>query len=590
MKTKLFPVFATFIFWLNTSLSAQTLIDWEWKQITNISYADLEYKDNFIYAAGTFTASSVTLGPTTYTNAGGNDIIIYKMDTLGNVIWSQHVGSSNNESLKSICVDDSDNVLVTGSMSGTLNVGSTTLTSLGGKDMLMIKLSPIGNVLLAKQTGTSGDDEGMDITTDYLNDIYMVGSKSADTMSFASTTNTYGNAILKWTSAGTEVFMQYMRGPASGYAATGTTNHIKYSAFDSTVVICGGVSSGTNVALGYQLCHSSNLGLTFFCNASAYGVKNAAYLCKIKIDGFLVKLKDLVGGSNSGISDVSVNPTNGDCYFAQSVNNMPLGSMWMTWNVANSTFTNISYLPINLMSSYSNSYTLCEPLKINYHNNSVYGNFYRQKNSPLNECGSYFSAKLNLVTSVSEVKNLRLAQSSLSNACVGFDGSFCVGNYKMIAKSCPTGCGSLIIQNPAPDVSVCEGESANLGVSLCEIAGGTPPYTYSWSPSTGLSATNISQPVVSGLSSTTTYILTVTDAANNVIYDTVQVNLIPNPVITCSSPPSPICAGDTITLTMNGGSYYKLWGWGFSQGTFNLSISKDTSVWISGYDSNWCER
>ena len=60
------------------------------------------------------------------------------------------------------------------------------------------------------------------------------------------------------------------------------------------------------------------------------------------------------------------------------------------------------------------------------------------------------------------------------------------------------------------DKNICAGETETIGGSP-SASGGVGNYTYSWSPSTGLNATNIANPQASP-SSTTTYILTVTDA------------------------------------------------------------------------------
>ena len=148
----LYLVLSLIFYILFTSQLNAQIINFDWQNQTNIHYSDLEFKNNYIYAAGYFTASSVTLGTNTYTNAGGSDIIICKMDTLGNVIWSQHIGGSNDETLINICLDNNDNVLAVGSMQGTLTAGSFTLTSNGGKDMLMIKCSDTGNIMPPKTT------------------------------------------------------------------------------------------------------------------------------------------------------------------------------------------------------------------------------------------------------------------------------------------------------------------------------------------------------------------------------------------------------------------------------------------------------
>ncbi|MBI1769315.1 MAG: S-layer family protein, partial [Bacteroidetes bacterium] len=92
-------------------------------------------------------------------------------------------------------------------------------------------------------------------------------------------------------------------------------------------------------------------------------------------------------------------------------------------------------------------------------------------------------------------------------------------------------------------VSICSGNSVALGTT----ASGDPTLIYSWSPSTGLSATNVPNPTASP-TSTTVYTVTVTDG--NGITNT------DNTTITVSSPPAapsvsfPVnsyCIGATIT-------------------------------------------
>ncbi|HPT13950.1 MAG TPA: choice-of-anchor L domain-containing protein, partial [Bacteroidales bacterium] len=63
-----------------------------------------------------------------------------------------------------------------------------------------------------------------------------------------------------------------------------------------------------------------------------------------------------------------------------------------------------------------------------------------------------------------------------------------------------------IVANAGPDVTICNGESTQLN--------GTGGVLYNWSPATGLNYTNIPNPIASP-SATTTYTLTVTNAAGN---------------------------------------------------------------------------
>ncbi len=76
--------------------------------------------------------------------------------------------------------------------------------------------------------------------------------------------------------------------------------------------------------------------------------------------------------------------------------------------------------------------------------------------------------------------------------------------------------------------SICEGASSQLDVS---ITGGLAPFTYLWSPTTGLSDPNIANPVASP-TTTTKYFCTVTDNSPESVTDSVVVTVV-------TPPPSP---------------------------------------------------
>lgn len=98
------------------------------------------------------------------------------------------------------------------------------------------------------------------------------------------------------------------------------------------------------------------------------------------------------------------------------------------------------------------------------------------------------------------------------------------------------------------DTTICEGESVQLE------AGTGAANSFSWSPATGLSATNIPNPVASP-STTTTYVLTVTDPCGTSRVDSVTITV--NPALTADAGDDlSICPGSPAPLDGSGGVEY----------------------------------
>lgn len=99
----------------------------------------------------------------------------------------------------------------------------------------------------------------------------------------------------------------------------------------------------------------------------------------------------------------------------------------------------------------------------------------------------------------------------------------------------------------APD-SICPGQPTGAQLTATGAA------TYNWTPATGLSCTNCSNPQANP-QATTTYIVTGTDTNGCAANDTVTVNLKPKPVVTISGDTT-ICEGETTQLTASGAISY----------------------------------
>ena len=98
-------------------------------------------------------------------------------------------------------------------------------------------------------------------------------------------------------------------------------------------------------------------------------------------------------------------------------------------------------------------------------------------------------------------------------------------------NGCVDADNALIVVNPTPNVNAGLDKTILLGTSTpmtASVIGGLPPYTYLWTPATGLSNPNVLNPVASPLL-TTTYMLQVTDSrgCTGVDYVTITVTNIP---------------------------------------------------------------
>jgi len=100
----------------------------------------------------------------------------------------------------------------------------------------------------------------------------------------------------------------------------------------------------------------------------------------------------------------------------------------------------------------------------------------------------------------------------------------------------------------SPDPTICEGETTTL------TAGGVGAISYAWSPATGLSATTGTS-VDATPASTITYTITAIGNVCN-FTNTIDVTVIPYPVVSVLPASAAICDGQTQTFTANGANSY----------------------------------
>jgi len=103
-----------------------------------------------------------------------------------------------------------------------------------------------------------------------------------------------------------------------------------------------------------------------------------------------------------------------------------------------------------------------------------------------------------------------------------------------------------LVADAGEDQDICAGEEASLSAS-----GGV---TYSWSPVTGLSDPNISNPIVT-INTSQTYTVTVSDGGSCTGTDMVNINVVDGTFASITGNDE-VCEGETLSLTAFGGSTY----------------------------------
>lgn len=140
--------------------------------------------DNFgnVYTVGWFEGTvdfDPGVGVFNLSSSGDKDVFISKLNSSGSFVWAKKIGGASYDYSKSIFVDLTGNVFITGSFKGSANFdpGNTniTLTSSGIDDIFISKLDSLGNHKWTKQIGGLYGDIGQKITGDKNGNIYCTG-------------------------------------------------------------------------------------------------------------------------------------------------------------------------------------------------------------------------------------------------------------------------------------------------------------------------------------------------------------------------------------------------------------------------------
>lgn len=174
-----------------------------WTDMTMVDGANSVATDasGNIYMTGFFASDTILFGSVPVKNKfyTKDDAFIVKFNSAGNAIWAKGIGGNMYDSGRSITVDGSGNVFVTGTFQWSMTIGSTILESDdhsngSHNDVFLAKYGPNGNFLWAVNAEGSVADIPESVAADNQGNVYITGYYNSRTLTFGTHSITNTNA------------------------------------------------------------------------------------------------------------------------------------------------------------------------------------------------------------------------------------------------------------------------------------------------------------------------------------------------------------------------------------------------------------
>lgn len=129
------------------------------------------------YVAGAFTRTAY-LGNQVLNSAGNTDIFVTKCDSSGNFLWAHRSGQLLDESARSIAVDSSGGIYVTGHFRSLITLGNFNRIGEAGLNVFVAKFNDKGITQWITACGGTGNEAGYGIAADASGNTYVTGEFS----------------------------------------------------------------------------------------------------------------------------------------------------------------------------------------------------------------------------------------------------------------------------------------------------------------------------------------------------------------------------------------------------------------------------
>ncbi len=114
-------------------------------------------------------------GGGTLFSEGYADVFVIKFSSSGAHLWSRSFGGASSDIGYGVAVDGSNNVVLTGSFMGTVDFGGGSQSSSGSMDVFVVKYSSTGSFLWSRSAGGTSVDQGRSVAVDSSGNVVVTG-------------------------------------------------------------------------------------------------------------------------------------------------------------------------------------------------------------------------------------------------------------------------------------------------------------------------------------------------------------------------------------------------------------------------------